>query len=325
MSSILLFNRSDRIRLRFSGPKTLDTINGLVSNNLVPLKEGEGVYAGVFTAKSRILADVRVFMLEGGDILLDCPAAAGPGLTDFFKKYVNPRLSKFQDQTELTSDLGIFGEGAAKTVADLAKIDSEPLSQLSPYSHTTGEISGAQVMIVRTPELGMEGFDLIIPRDREKEVEELIISAGAIKSSDEKWRQMRIELGWPEWGIDMGESTLPQEANFDELKALSHNKGCYIGQETVARIHFRGRVNRFLRRLSFEIEGDQIPPRDAELVGEEEKVMGNITSSTILDDKRAVGIGMVRREVENGASLTARWEGGSCKTIVVGTAQGGIE
>jgi folate-binding protein YgfZ len=112
----------------------------------------------------------------------------------------------------------------------------------------------------------------------------------------------------------MDESTLPQEANFDELGAISYTKGCYIGQETVARVHFRGHVNRFLRRLRFVTR--PAPPNGAELVDETGKVIGDIRSSALSPRFGGVALGMVRREVPPGTTLQARWDGGECSVQV---------
>ena len=112
----------------------------------------------------------------------------------------------------------------------------------------------------------------------------------------------------------MDDSTLPQEANFDELGAISYTKGCYIGQETVARVHFRGHVNRFLRRLRFVTR--PAPPRGAELVDETGKVIGDVRSSALSPRYGGVGLGMVRREVPPGTTLQARWDGGECSVQI---------
>ncbi len=320
MLHTLLFNRSDRVRFQFTGPKAVETINGLVTNDVARLTAGQGLYAGVLTAKSKILADTRVFLQDEGVILLDTTAAAGPGLRDFFKKYVNPRLSKMADVSESSSCLSIFGNQAREIVAATTRIDSNALEALTPYSHMRGAFNGADVTVVRTPELSVEGYDLLVNPDQEEAVSKALVDAGAVLGSPELWRELRIEIGWPEWGVDMDDSTLPQEANFDELNAISYNKGCYIGQETVARIHFRGHVNKMLRRLSFA--GSDLPPRDAEVFDLEGKSVGKVSSSVELSDGRKVGLGMVRREVTDGTILSTRWDGESSETQLLGNAKG---
>jgi folate-binding protein YgfZ len=108
----------------------------------------------------------------------------------------------------------------------------------------------------------------------------------------------------------MNDSTIPQEANFDALGAISYTKGCYTGQETVARVHFRGHVNRFLRRLHFV--SASVPPTSAELVNDAGEVVGDVRSVALSPRHGGVAIAMVRREVAPGATLHARWAGGEC-------------
>ena len=139
-------------------------------------------------------------------------------------------------------------------------------------------------------------------------------SAGAAEGAPETWEIARVESGRPMWGVDMDDSTLPQEANFDELGAISYTKGCYIGQETVARVHFRGHVNRFLRRLRFVTR--PAPPRGAELIDETGKVIGDVRSSALSPRYGGVALGMVRREVLAGTTLQAKWDGGECSVQI---------
>ena len=108
----------------------------------------------------------------------------------------------------------------------------------------------------------------------------------------------------------MNDSTIPQEANFDSLGAISYTKGCYTGQETVARVHFRGHVNRYLRKLHFV--SASIPPTSAELVDDAGEVVGDVRSVAMSPRQGGVAIAMVRREVAAGATLHARWDGGEC-------------
>jgi folate-binding protein YgfZ len=117
-----------------------------------------------------------------------------------------------------------------------------------------------------------------------------------------------------EWGIDIDDSTIPQEANFDELDAISYTKGCYIGQEVVARVHFRGHVNRHLRGL--RAASTDAPPQGAQLIDDSGNHVGDVRSSVASPRLGGIAIGMVRREVELGASLNAKWENGERRVDV---------
>ena len=107
--------------------------------------------------------------------------------------------------------------------------------------------SDADGFVARVPDVGLEGYDLMLPAVAVAQWLERLRSLGAVPGSPAAWTLVRIEAGRPEWGLDMDDSTLAQEANLETLNAISFTKGCYTGQETVARIHFRGHVNRCLR------------------------------------------------------------------------------
>jgi folate-binding protein YgfZ len=113
----------------------------------------------------------------------------------------------------------------------------------------------------------------------------------------------RVEAGRPMWGLDMDESTLAQEANFDALGGISYTKGCYTGQETVARVHFRGHVNRNLRGVQSAVS----IPSGAELF-DGDKPVGTVRSSVVSPRLGPIGLAMIRSEVETGAEIVARWD-----------------
>jgi folate-binding protein YgfZ len=323
MPPTLLFDRSDRTRLQFSGAQAVATLNGLVTNDVAALKPGEGAYAAALTAKGKMLADLRIFM-RGEDLLVDTSAKGSAGLRDMFKKYVNPRFAHITDVTTELGDLGVFGDNAGQVVALAVGVSPEALTELGPYAQLVAPLNGATVTIARVPDLSTVGYDLFVPSAHIATLRDALLSAGAVLADAKTWHMLRVIAGRPEWGVDMDENTLPQEANLESLHGLSHNKGCYVGQETVARIHFRGHVNRTLRRLG--IDAGIEPPVEAELIDGQEKVVGDVRSTArppIGDFPQAVlGIGMVRREVEDGATLTARWSDGEVPIRVLGPAVG---
>jgi folate-binding protein YgfZ len=175
-------------------------------------------------------------------------------------------------------------------------------------------------MIARNAELDVEGYEIFAPASLDLVMRDRLLAAGAIPGSARVWDIARIEAGRPEWGIDMNDATIPQEANFDELGAISYTKGCYTGQETVARVHFRGHVNRFLRRLHFV--SASVPPTNAELVDDSGNTVGDVRSVAISPRHGGVALAMVRREVAPGTTLHARWEGGECTMQIAGQEKG---
>jgi tRNA-modifying protein YgfZ len=309
----LFFDRSDRTRIRFSGPKAAELLTGMVTNDVSALVAGEGQYAAALTPKGKIVADLRIFALED-EILVDTSAAAAPGWKDMVRKYINPRLAPYHDVTSELSDFGVFGRSARAMLSRVFGIDDRDLAALPPYGSIARPFGDAKAIIARVPEMDIEGFEIFIPNEAADSLRAAIDTAGVAAGSNDTWEIARIESGRPQWGADMDDSTLPQEANLDELGAISYTKGCYIGQETVARVHFRGHVNRTIRRLRFVTR--PAPLQGAELVDETGKVIGDIRSVALSPRYGGVALGMVRREVQPGTTLQARWSGGECSVQV---------
>lgn len=318
-SGALLIDRSDRVRIRFGGQRAAELLTGLVTNDVLALVPGHGQYAAALTPKGKIAADIRIFADEEG-LLTDTSARASNGWRDIVTKYVNPRIAPYRDVTAETRDVGIFGPKSLRLVALATGLDERALAALNPYSHLSASVEGGRAMIVSVAEIDSEGYEIIAPAAAEKMLREKLLAAGAIPGSAKAWDIARIEAGRPEWGIDMTDATIPQEANFDALGAISYTKGCYTGQETVARVHFRGHVNRFLRRLHFVSAA--MPPTNAELVDDAGNVVGDLRSVAMSPRHGGVALAMVRREVAPGTTLHARWEGGDCTVQIAAQEKG---
>lgn len=318
-SGALLVDRSDRVRIRFGGPRAAELVTGLVTNDVLSLTPGRGQYAAALTPKGKIAADVRIFADEEG-LLTDASARASAGWRDIITRYVNPRIAPYRDISAETRDIGVFGPKSRRFVSAATGVAENVLAALDPYAHVKSEVNGGHVMIVRVAEIDAEGYEIIAPSGSELALRQALLSSGAIPGSSNAWDIARIEAGRPEWGIDMNDSTIPQEANFDTLEAISYTKGCYTGQETVARVHFRGHVNRFLRRLHFVSAA--IPPTNAELIDDGGNVVGDIRSVAVSPRQGGVALAMVRREVAPGTTLHARWDGGECTVQIAAQEKG---
>lgn len=324
MPPTLVFDRSARARIELAGASAVATLNGLVTNDVAALKPGLGQYAAALTAKGKIVADMYVLQFDD-HLLLDAPAPAAAGLRDMLTKYVNPRFAARRDVSETTAELHVAGARAADIVAGVTGVPAETLAALQPYSHVAAAIGDAVVTVVHLPAIGAAQLPLLallMPAAIAGAVCDSLLSLGADRADDETWETLRVEIGMPAWGSDMDETTLPQEANLDEMHAVSYTKGCYIGQETVARIHFRGHVNRSLRRIA--MAGDELVPRGATLLDRENRSVGEVRSVVRSDVLGVIGIAMVRREIDDGETLAVRWDGGGTDAMVVGKAKGAI-
>ena len=309
----ILFDRSDRMRMRVSGEKATELVNGMVTSDVGALSPGRGQYSAALTAKGKVVADPRIFALADG-LLIDVNAAAARGWREMVGKYVNPRLAPYTDVSSQTGDVAIAGGTSAAILASIFGADPSVFKSLEPYAHISLDFAGSSVMIARSPEISVECYDLIFPESCAESLRTKLESAGAAEGGRELWTILRIEAGRPEWGPDMNETTLPQEALLDALGAISFTKGCYIGQETVARIHFRGHVNRLLRKLRFVTSA--LPERGATVVDDAGAVVGDVRSTAVSPRCGGIALGMIRREVEPGSTLHARWDGGEASVQV---------
>jgi folate-binding protein YgfZ len=313
-TSAMLVDRGARGRMRIEGPKSAEMLQGLVTNDVQALTPGRGLYAAALTPKGKIVADVRIFALQGA-YLIDAPPRAHEGWMATVRKFVNPRWAPFRELTGELADLGVYGPDARRIVAAVTGIENEALAALPPYGHLPAAGDGAQIIVARVPDLEVDGYELFLPHEECAAVRARLLAAGATPGGQEAMDIARVEGGRPEWGLDMDDATIPQEANLDELHAISYTKGCYTGQEVVARVHFRGHVNRHLRGLLFADGGT--PRSGATLHLPDGKAVGDVRSVVLSPRLGTIALGMVRREVEPGTALTARWDGGEARADVV--------
>jgi folate-binding protein YgfZ len=296
-----VLRRDERARWVFSGDQAASTLAGLVTNDVEGLVVGSGCYAAALTAKGRIVADVRVFRRET-DFLVDVASRASAGWHDMVRKYVNPRLARYADITDATGCIGAYGPKSTAVLSRIAQMDPAILGALTAYHHLVATIRGATVRIARSPDFGVVGYDVFTDAGDSGTVFDALISEGARPVGLAAADIVRVEAGRPEWGIDMDDATIPQEANLESLHAISYTKGCYTGQEVVARVHFRGHVNRTLRGL---LADHAIPPK-ATLVSNERADVGDVRSSVVSPRLGAIALAMVRREVTPGEELVLR-------------------
>lgn len=293
--------------IRVEGDKAGEALNGLISNDVLALVDGEGCYAAALTAKGKVLSDLVVLRVDSGSYLLLLPIAGAPLWLAMARKYVNPRLAKITDDGLVTAAVLLAGPEAAATVARVTGAwSADEVSAWPVWHHAPAQIAERPVRIVRTAYLGARASYLMLGAEG-AEGPEVTVGSSAV------WEVARIEAGRPAVAVDMTEETLTQEANLDVLGAISFTKGCYTGQETVARVHFRGHVNRHLRGLR---TATAVPPT-APLVDGGGKVVGDVRSTGISPHFGPIALAMVRREVEPGAPLWVQTDAGLVLAEVV--------
>lgn len=310
----MLTDRSVRGRMRFDGPKAAEMLTGLVTNDVLALAPGHGHYAAALSPKGRIIADVRIFA-RADHLLVDVPPRARVGWDTLVRKYINPRVAPYIDVAADMRQLVIAGVAARAILGGAAGLPRDTLAGLAPYAHIDAEVAGRPAMIARIPDLDADAFEIFFPADAFGAIWQRLQAGGATPGGLLAWEIARIENGRPEWGIDIDDSTIPQEANLEELHAISFTKGCYTGQEVVARIHFRGHVNRHLRGLT--LGRTEPAPERAALLTLDGKQIGDVRSSALSPRLGAIALVMVRREVEMGGTVFVEQASGRMQGQIV--------
>src|ERR1700733_4968060 len=309
---------SFRARICLTGADRVRFLHGQVTNDVKKLRVGEGCYAAITTAKGKMESDLNIFTLAD-ELLLDFE----PGLTG----KISQRLEKFivaddvqvvdvaphygllsvqgPKAADVINVLGLFGWGErpreslmptnpdGSSVASPHQFPAKPFDSVKTSDATLGEI-----YLANNPRLGTSGFDLFVPNNSLGAVaDKLIAAAKHIGGRAVGWTAFetaRIEAGIPRFGADMDETNIPLECGI-ESRAIVYNKGCYIGQEVINRIHSVGHVNKELRGLRLADDLKNLPARGEKLFLNSKEV-GCITSAVKSPTFGNITLGYVRRE-----------------------------
>jgi glycine cleavage system T protein len=290
--SVGLLDFSNAMLLEVSGGDRIRFLNGMLTNDIKSLQPGQGCYTTMLTSQGRIVADMQVYCREGA-LLLTAGAVLREKLPQALKKYIIADQVELADCSESQGILSLQGPHASEL---LSRLVSTNLPQ-ETFGHAASEILGTPVHLCRHRRGCSDGYDLVFPQERLAESWSAILEAGVVLGIRpvgwEAFNTKRIEAGIPLYGIDMDENQLPLEAGL--LSAISFTKGCYIGQEIVARVTYRGQVN---WRLSGLLLPDSVPLASGTSVQKDGREVGWVTSSTYSPAlSRAIAIGYLRREV----------------------------
>jgi folate-binding protein YgfZ len=271
-----LVDRSERGKLWLHGEDAKEFLHGQVTNDIEGLDAGQGCYAAFLTHKGKMLGDLRV--LDCGDGLwLDCERGTLQELFNMIRRFKIGRRVELDKRTlerGLISHIGVAVE------------DRE-------HSHHLTEIDGIPVRVVATD----LGVDYICDSAR---AAGLIQALGVPVIDEAEAEIVRVESGRPRWGVDLEpEAVIPQEAGLNE-RAVSFTKGCYVGQETVARLFYKGKPNRHLRGLRLS---SPVPSGTELKLGD--RVVGRLGSSVLSPRLGPIGLALVRREAAIGDALEA--------------------
>jgi folate-binding protein YgfZ len=277
--------RENRAVLKLKGPEAADYLQSQVTNEVESLKPGQGCYATLLDRKGHVQADMRVLVLHPEDLWLDAETAGADALRRHLQTYKIGRQVELEDVSEAWSILSLIGPAAAEVAG--TRVPS------SEHAQHHFQRDGVEALAVAT---GF-GLDLIARADESERLRALLLGSGAHEVSEDAAEILRVESGRPRFGIDFGPESMPAEAGIVE-RAVDFEKGCYIGQEPVARLHYRGKPNRSLCGLRLSAPAE----RGARLRLEEREV-GALGTSVVSPRYGPIALAVVRREAQPGDVL----------------------
>jgi folate-binding protein YgfZ len=282
-----LVDRSYRGKLRLTGGEAADYLQGQVTNDVEALVPGGGCYATLLTPKGQIVADMRI--LRGADFIwVDAEPRSIPALVRNAAMYSIGRDVQTTDVGDAYAILSLVGPDA-RAVLDLAPADEE---------HAW--VEGEHGMYVATD----AGVDVICPAG---DADGVRAALGVEATGEEAAECLRIERGRPRLGYEIAGGVIPQEAGLNE-RAVSFTKGCYVGQETVARLHYKGKPNRHLRGLRLTE-----PAATGDEVSSGERVVGRIGTAAVSPVHGPIAMAVLRREVAPGDGVTVGANGAAAQ------------
>jgi glycine cleavage system T protein len=273
-----LFDVSHHGKVELTGPDARSFLHNLCTNEVVKLPAGAGCEAFLTSAQAKIIAYVLIFPVvstEGTETLwLDVGPGMGERVVKHLDRYRISEQVELADRTPEFAQIHLAGPRAAEILEQAA---GSKLPELAALHHTSQAVAGVPCQVRRHDPLGVPGYDLLCPREQAEQLWQALVAAGARPAGRRAYHILRIEAGTPIYGVDVDETNLPQEVGRAE-QTVSFTKGCYIGQETVARIRTYGHVNRSL--VGLKASGSEALPQGT-LLFREGKEVGSITSSVL--------------------------------------------
>jgi folate-binding protein YgfZ len=299
----LLVDRSERGKLALTGPEAKEFLQGQVTNDVEGLTPGTGCYAAFLTHKGKMLGDLRI-LDTGDELLLDCERVALQELFAMIRRYKLGRDVELHKRTLERGLLSLLGPDARAAAGARDLPEQE-------HSHRAGEIAGATVRLIATD----LGVDVLCDAGDTERVAAALAAAGAMRATEADAEVRRVESGRPRYGVDLDDTVIPQEAGLN-ARAVSFEKGCYVGQETVARLYFRGKPNRHLRGL--KLSGPAAHGAPLRLGEREVGRLGSVVESPLYGP---IALALVRREAGPGDSLDVGDDGVRAQVVDLPFAQ----
>jgi folate-binding protein YgfZ len=288
-------DRSERGKLALTGPDAKTFLQGQVTNDVEGLEPGRGCYAAFLTHKGKMLGDLRVLDL-GDELLLDTERSALQELFNMIRRFKLGSDIELHKRTLEMGLLSLIGPDSWR-VAGADELPGE-------HANARAEIAGRPVVLVAT-DLGADVFTQAADTDAVR------AALDAPNVPEAVAEIVRVESGRPRYGVDLDDGVIPQEAGLNQ-RAVSFTKGCYVGQETVARLFYRGKPNRQLRGLRLSAEA---APGDELRLGD--KVVGKLGTVAVSPIRGPIALAIVRREAEPGATVAVGADGAPAEVVAL--------
>lgn len=283
-----LIDLSARGRLLVTGSEAATFLNGLITNDMKTLAVNSWMPAVFPNVQGRLLAAVRVIHRDDG-FLIDTEAATQETVLKLVERFTMAGDFHVTDVTSTIATVSIQGKGAEEVIRtvlgdEAAKVERQQVA-------TAKLENDGNATIIRATHTAEDGFDLFVDTNAAGNLRDSLINAGAQSVGVEAQETLRIEAGLPLYGIDMDETNVVTETNLDD--AVSFTKGCYLGQEIIARIKYRGHVAKKLTGLVLD-ESAVLEP-GTKVLSDDDKEIGRMTSSTFSPQlERTIALGYVK-------------------------------
>ena len=298
-------------KLEVSGKNAVQFLNGLVTNDVKSLQAGTGILAAFLNVQGKVVSLCRFYQM-GTHLLLEYDFTNREAIFKNLSRFVLAGEFFVNDVSETLGLLSVQGPKSAELLSALTAqtIEAEP-----EYRSYNGAIAGAKVFLAAHSRCGATGFDVFVPAADKAAIRQVLLDRGAISVGSEALEIARLEAAIPREGVDVTDANILLEAGYD--KAVSYTKGCYLGQEIIARIHYRGQPARQLRSLV--IDATEPPSKGTELWAADGKKVGEITSSVnSFALHRIIALGYVHRYyLAVGTSFTLKRDGAEQGTATI--------
>jgi folate-binding protein YgfZ len=299
-----MLDRSSRGRIVVSGADRASYLQGLMTNDIVALKAGQGCYTAYLTAQGRMIADFHVYEL-GDVILMTMNGDVKDAILAKLDQFIFSEDVQLGDVTASFMQIGIVGPKAAMILARaVPAIRADVLIGLSDHGNVRADTGGVPFIITRTSDAGEPGYDIYVEPPQAPALRASLTAAGAVEIDEVTSEAIRIEAGVPAFHRDMDEETIPLEAGI-EARAISFTKGCYVGQEVIIRVLHRGHGRVARRLVGLRLDGRDLPLPGAAVTSGDRGV-GQITSSAFSPALSGpIALAYVHRDfVEPGTALS---------------------